>query len=96
MSLFDDELKLAARNMLDSLGDTVFINGRALQGIINDDQFMDETGIRRETSVSFAVEDAKYLIVNDTIIFDDVHYLIRQLPEPNKEDPFYTVEVKLA
>ena len=96
MSLFDRELEIAAADMLPTMGDKVFVNGYSYQAIINDDQFIDETGIRRETSVSFKSSIKGYIAVGDIIVFDEVTYLVRQIPEPNKEDPFYTVEVKRA
>ena len=96
MSLFDQELEIAAADMLPTLGDTVFVNGYPYQAIINDDQFEDEIGIRREISVSFEASIKGLIAVNDSIVFDEVQYVVRELPRPNKEDPFYTVELKLA
>lgn len=96
MSLFDRELDIAAADMLPILGDTVYVNGQPYQAIINDEQFEDEIGIRREISVSFETSAKDWINVNDSIVFDDVSYIVRELPRPNKEDPFYTVELKLA
>lgn len=97
MSVFDDEIKASSREMLNVMGDQVFVNGVSVVGIINDDQFVDEsTGYRRETSISFHVDDVFDLKVGDEILFSDSQYIIRQIPEPNKEDPFFTVEVKRA
>lgn len=96
MSLFDRELEVAAADMLPVMGDTVFVNGRSYQAIINDEQFEDDIGIRREISVSFEASVNGYIAVGDAIVFDDSTYTVRELPRPNKEDPFYTVELKLA
>lgn len=96
MSLFDEELNIAASDMLPTMADNVFVNGALIRGIVNDDQYEDDVGIRREISVSFLYENAPAINVKANVIFNNIHYVVRKLPDPNKEDPFYTVELRLA
>jgi len=77
MSSIDDILNNASIDTLDHLGRAVFVNGIKLKCIINDDQYEDETGYRREVSLSFNKKDAPYLSVGQPVFIKGTNYLIR-------------------
>ena len=96
MSVFNNEMSLSLGDMFASMGDDIFINGVKLAGIINDDQYDDDTGTKRELSVSFDKQNATILKVGVNIVLNNTLYTISRLPSEDLEDPFYTVELKRA
>ncbi|MFC4699387.1 hypothetical protein ACFO4O_04340 [Glaciecola siphonariae] len=96
MSSIEEILNAACNDVLQHLGVFVFINGKRYSAVIEDDEFEDEAGYRRFIALSFSREDAKYVQENDTIVFDDNHYVVRRKPPHNAIDPFVRVELKRA
>lgn len=96
MSVFNNEMSSSLGDMFASMGDDIFVNGVKYPGIINDEQFEDETGYRRELSISFDKSIKDLLPINANVVVGAVLYTIRRIPREDLEDPFYTVELKRA
>lgn len=85
-----------AQRALASLGKPVFVNGIEYMAIIADDEYKDETGLRRELAASFDYKLRCIINTGDSVIVDAKAFKVGKLPRENTLDQFYTVELKNA
>jgi len=81
---------------LSRLGKQLFVVGVEYLAIIADDEFEDETGLRRELTASFSYEASERIKAGDSVFYDGLTYVIGKNQRTNTVDPFYTVELKHA
>ena len=96
MDEIDRLLDVACNDVIEHLGRTVFVNGIPLKCTIDDEQFEDESGYRREVLFSFNKSDAPLLSKGASVVYKDNTFVIGRLPREDFDDPFYTVELKRA
>lgn len=96
MPTFNEDLSFAAAEMLESMGDVVFINGHQMKAFINDEHFYAESGAHQSTSISVDKKNAKYFKVGDSIVMNKSLFEVKRLPKETSEDPYFTVEVLRA
>jgi len=99
MSLFDDAIDSAVPEMMEVFGESVFINGIELTGIVDDEQYKDEAGFNRGITISFDKSDSIHLEVDSSAVIKrdpNTLYRIRLPQEADLDDPFFTVELKHA
>ena len=74
-------------------GHEVFINGIKLIAHIDDEEFQDESGSRREILFTFQRSDAKYFKEKDIAIVNNEAFKIQNIQRPNAIDPFLEVSL---
>lgn len=68
MSLFDDEIQTAFPDMMLSMGSAVFVRGNEYRAIILDEEFEDETGMRRDIIMTVERTVAENLNKDDDVL----------------------------
>ena len=81
---------------LTRLGKALFVNGIERTAIIGDDEFDDDTGMRRELTASFDNSLKAEINPKDCVVYDGKEYVIGREQETNTLDFYYTVELKHA
>lgn len=85
-----------AQRVITRLGESVWLNGVELQAVIQDDEYEDEIGYRRELTASFERQYEKTVLQNDTLIYKNHVYKINRMQTQNDLDNLFIVELKRA
>jgi hypothetical protein len=99
MQSIDDILKQASLDTLGHLGRPVFVRGVEYIAIVNDDQYPDESGLRRDLSLSFEKGKEPLFERGDSVYVPALPrdcYKFGRMQEPDVNDPFFTIELKNA
>ena len=96
MDEIDRLLNDACSDVIEHLGNTVFVDGVKLKCTIEDEQFEDESGYRREVLLSFNKNAAPLLKKGASVVCRGQNFVIGRIPREDFDDPFYTVELKRA
>lgn len=91
---FDAILTAAAGDVLTHLGDTFVVAGEEYTGIITDEEYIDETGVKRVVTLSVSVEVSKSLRRGDIVQSSGATYKIAKIPPLN--GPMIEIELKNA
>ena len=96
MSNIHNRKSKMAEIALARLGKTISVVGVEMIAVIGDDEYEDETGLRRELTASFHFNVVGNIAAGDAVYYEGKNYKVGRLPRLNTLDQLYTVELKNA
>ena len=93
MSKFDDEIAASVDEMLDVMGDSVFIRGIGYSVIVQDESFFDDAGQRRALAIDVKRQELQHFKRNDSIVLRGKPFTIGTVVNESLESPFITLEL---
>lgn len=94
MSAFTDAMAIASHDVIEHLGETIYIEGAEFEAIFDDEEFQNETGRLRHTTITLRREDAKYVAKGNLVTARGKNFRITYVP--GTSDPLIDIEVKNA
>lgn len=91
---FADILASAAGDALIHLGESFTHNGIQYTGIPTDEEFIDETGIKKVVKISVSINDSKLFRRGETLTYQGQQFRISKIPPI--DGPLVDLEVKLV